>query len=307
MVNEEREQTKAIHRKQREAQTLEGLLRRQERNEILRVHRNAQRLLKPVLVINPYAPELSFPDSVTRTRRDHMKYLTLIRSVALLHQHQRPVKTVEHRGKIVEYIEATWNDIEIATKLAKEVLGRSLDELQPQTRNLLLLLDEMVSRACDEQKIERAEYHFSRRDVREFTKWSDSQLKTHLHRLEELEYLIVHRGGRGQSFVYELFFEHQGGGRQPFLPGLIDFERLKNYQYDANKSGPNGEKSGSSLAQVWGVSGGGLGAPSPATTRENHQNRRNLEKNTSRVAEDTSAPQKVAVAVAPHARNGKVK
>ena len=91
-VNEDREQTKAIHRVQRQAQTVEGLLRRQDRNAILTVHRNAQRLLKPVPVVNPYAPGLTFQDSQTRTRRDHMKYLTLIRSVALLHQHQRPTE-----------------------------------------------------------------------------------------------------------------------------------------------------------------------------------------------------------------------
>lgn len=292
-VNEDRDQTKAIHDKQREAQTLEGLLRRQERLEILQLHRNAQRLLKPLLVVNPYAPELTFPASVTRTRRDHMKYLSLIRAVALLHQYQRQVKTVTHHGKAVQYIEATWNDIEIATKLAREILGRSLDELQPQTRNLLLLLDEMVRRACDEQKIERSEYRFSRRDVREFTKWSDSQLKCHLRRLEELEYLIVHRGGRGQSMVYELFFECQGDWRQPFLPGLIDPEKLKPYSYDAKKSGVNGqksgvnaEKSGPSLGQVWGMSGGGLGKESSIAIGLKADFYENLEKNTTQETRD---------------------
>ena len=101
-VNEDRAQTQAIHRVQREAQTLEGLLQRRDRSTILAVHRNAQRLLKPVFVANPYARELTFLDSQTRTRRDHMKYLTLIRSIALLHQHQRPRKTVQHRGRTVQ-------------------------------------------------------------------------------------------------------------------------------------------------------------------------------------------------------------
>jgi DNA primase catalytic core len=305
-VNEDREQTKAIHDKQREDQTLEGLLRRQERIEILRVHRTAQRLLKPLLVVNPYARELTFPSSTTRTRRDHTKYLALIRAVALLHQYQRQVKTVQHDGQAVRYIEVTWTDIEIATKLAREVLGRSLDELQPQTRNLLLLLDQMVRRACDEQKIERSEFRFSRRDVREFTKWSDSQLKCHLHRLEELEYLIVHRGGRGQSMVYELFFECQGDWRQLFLPGLIDPEKLKTYDYDANKSGVKGEKSGAneeksgpSLGQVWGVSGGGLGEESPVSIGLKPDFYANLEKNTYRAGEG-GANRAIAVTARPN-------
>ena len=69
------------------------------------MHRNAQRLLKPLFVVNPYARELTFLDGQTRTRRDHMKYLTLIRAIALLHQYQRPRKTATHRGQALEYIE----------------------------------------------------------------------------------------------------------------------------------------------------------------------------------------------------------
>jgi DNA primase catalytic core len=226
-VNEDREQTKAIHRVQREAQTVEGLLRRQDRAAVLAVHRNAQRLLKPVPVVNPYARELTFRDSQTRTRRDHMKYLTLIRSVALLHQHQRPRKTVEHNGRTVEYIEVTVNDIAVANRLAHEVLGRSLDELPPQTRRLLLAVDEMVTAECERAAMARSDYRFSRRDVREATGWGDTQLKIHLHRLEELEYLLIHRGGRGQSIVYELVFTRPKDGGKPVLGGLIDVEKLR--------------------------------------------------------------------------------
>jgi DNA primase catalytic core len=226
-VNEDREQTQAIHRVQREAQTVEGLLRRQDRAAVLAVHRNAQRLLKPVPVVNPYARELTFHDSQTRTRRDHMKYLTLIRSVALLHQHQRPRKTVQHHGRAVEYIEVTVDDIAVANRLAHEVLGRSLDELPPQTRRLLLAVDEMVTAECERLKMERSDYRFSRRDVREATGWGDTQLKLHLHRLEELEYLLIHRGGRGQSIVYELVFTRPANGGKPVLGGLIDVEKLR--------------------------------------------------------------------------------
>jgi DNA primase catalytic core len=253
-VNEDREQTQAIHRVQREAQTLEGLLRRRDREAILTVHRNAQRLLKPVFVANPYARELTFLDAQTRTRRDHMKYLTLIRSIALLHQHQRPHKTTEHRGRTVEYIEVALADIATANRLAHEVLGRSLDELPPQTRRLLLFVDEMVTAECQRQKMERADYRFSRRDVRAWTGWGDTQLKIHLHRLEELEYLLIHRGGRGQSFVYELMFARPSDGGRPMLGGLIDMDALSKHSYDEKKSGQTAGLAGSSRPQVGGVS-----------------------------------------------------
>lgn len=144
-VNEDREQTRLIHERQSRAQTLPGMLAREERQAVVRLHRNAQRLLRPILVVNPYADRLTFLDTKLRTRRDHVKYLTLIRAIALLHQYQRPVRHVEHRGRVIPYIEATLQDIEVANRLAAEVLGRSLDELAPQTRRLLLAADEMVT------------------------------------------------------------------------------------------------------------------------------------------------------------------
>jgi len=264
-VNEERAQTQAIHRIQRESQTIEGLLRRKDRDELLRLHRNAQRLLKPVSVVNPYAPGLTFLDSQTRTRRDHTKYLTLIRTIALLHQHQRPRQTVEHNGKTIEYIEVALDDIAVANRLTAEVLGRSLDELPPQTRRLLLLVDAMVTAECRRQRIERADYRFSRRDVREATGWGDTQLRLHLGRLEELEYLLAHRGGRGQSFVYELAFAIEGDGGKPVMAGLIDVEKLGGYKYDGNFAGPEQQNAGSKRGQNGPVAWGSRGDESPVS------------------------------------------
>jgi hypothetical protein len=177
-----------------------------------------------------------------------------------LHQHQREVKTYEHNGKLLEYIETTEADVELAKKLIHEVLGHSLDDMQSQTRKLLTMIDSMVKAACEQEKIERAEHRFSRRDVRAFTRWSDSQLKRHMKRLEDLEYLIVHRGGRGQSFVYELFFEAAADAARSTLPGL-------EHQYDGEKSGLEGQKSGDGLGQVRGMSGGGAVDKSPVSMR----------------------------------------
>ena len=225
-VDENREQTKRIHELQRQAETIEGLLAAKDKNRIVRLHRNVQRLLKPLLVANPYAGRLTFLDDRTRTRRDHVKYLTLIRAIALLHQHQRDVKTITHEGKAVEYIEATLEDIATANRLAAEVLGRSLDELPPQTRRLLELLDGWVTKESERLKKGRADVRFTRKAVRDFTGWHNTQASIHLSRLVEMEYLLVHRGGRGQSFEYELVYEGQGKEGQPFCPGLIDVDSL---------------------------------------------------------------------------------
>lgn len=225
-VDEDREQTRAIHVRQREGETLEGLLAERERRRIVERHKNAQRLLKPLLVVNPYARQLTFLDDRTRTRRDHVKYLTLIRTIALLHQHQRPRKTTLDGNDLVEYIEVDPSDIATANRLAHDVLGRSLDELPPQTRQLLRLLDRWIAAECGKHAVDRANFLFSRRQLREATSWTDAQVRRHLDRLVELEYVLVHKATRGQAQVFELVYDGQGqdGGR--FLPGLLDIDRL---------------------------------------------------------------------------------
>ena len=265
-VNEEQAQTKAIHRKQREAQTIEGLWARRERARIVRLHRNAQRLLKPIAVVNnDEEAAQDFPDTVTRTRRDHMKFLTLIQAVALLHQHQREIKTSTRNGETLEYIEATKADVKLAQELARHVLGPSLDDLPPHTRRLLAALDQMVTAECERLQIERSEYHFTRRTVREHTHWGDTQLRMHLRRLEEMEYLILRRGGgQGQTFVYQLRCDYDGN-----FAGET-----------ANFAGSEGNFAGTSRAGSGGIAGGARGDESPASMRPVAVFRPNRAKNT---------------------------
>jgi DNA primase catalytic core len=226
-VNEDREQTRAIHKQQRQQYTLAGLWAKDKKDALRRLHRNAHRLLKPLEVVNHYANELTFLDSKTRTRRDHEKYLTLINAIALLHQYQRPIKSDTQQRQSKQYIEVTIDDIEIANRLANEVLGRSLDELPPQTRRLLMMIDEMVKAICEKEAMARESYRFTRRRIREHTGWHDTQLRMHLDRLVELEYLLVHRGTRGQQFVYELLYDGKGRDGEQFIVGLLDVEELR--------------------------------------------------------------------------------
>lgn len=245
-VNESREQTQAIHAMQRRAQTLEGLLAESEKGYLTRLHQNAQRLLRPLKVVNPFAHQLTFLSDKTRTRRDHMKYLTLIQSIALLHQYQRAMKRAEHRGKVIEYIEVQKSDIALANKLAHEVLGRTLDEMPPQTRKLLLLIQAMVKEAAQRQGCTASEVRFTRRDIRAYSNWSDSQLKNHCLRLTEMEYLLLHGGSRGHLLHYELLWDGSGEG-EAHLCGLLDMDEVAG---DERKSDAEDGKSASGLAQV---------------------------------------------------------
>jgi DNA primase len=295
-VDEGREQTRAIHERQRRARTLSGMVARAERAAVLSVHQNAQRLLRRLSVVNPYAEQLKFPDHQTRLRRDHTKYLGLIEAIALLHQYQRPVKEVEHRGQRLRYIEVTKEDIATANRLAHEVLGRSLDELPPQTRNLLELLEELVRSECERLRMARQDFRFSRRELRERTGWGDTQLKVHLGRLVEMEYVIAHRGhGQSQRFGYELQYE-RGSAAGAFLPGLIAVSELGPCVYDEDRSGSEGERSGPSAE--------GSGPGRPAAGGQSGSGR-GAEKSTERLKNRVISNSELGPSANSHPGNGK--
>ncbi len=198
-----------------------------ERKRIIKLHQNAQRLLRPIVVVNPYAKYLTFTDIRLRTRRDHLKYLTLIRTVAFIHQYQRKVEKKPYRDKVIEYIKVTLDDIEIANRLVSHVLGTSLDELAPQTRKLLGIIAHMVGEHCESNHIEPCKYHFTRRAIREYSGWCNPEIKRHLDQLVDFEYLIEHKGSWGKKYVYELLYKGEGEAGACFLPGLVDIAQLR--------------------------------------------------------------------------------
>lgn len=267
-VDESRDQTRAIHARQRYEETLAGLEERAAAQSIRSLHHNAQRLLKPVRVVNPYAEHLTFLDDKTRTRRDHRKYLALIRAVTLLHQHQREVKRLERPGQEpLDYIEATLDDIAAANALAHKVLGTTLDELPPQTRRLLHMLRDYVIDRARAEAVAPRDIRFTRREVREATAWGDTQLKLHLSRLDALEYVLVRR--EGPRFVYELLWDGEGAegeGGAPFVMGLIDVEALRDQRYDADRSGMESDRSACGRGAVGDRSGHDRPAESAANT-----------------------------------------
>ena len=258
-VDEDREQTKAIHTAQRHAQTLAGLTQRTHREQVVALHRNAGRLLEPLAVVNPFADALTFADGRTRTRRDHGKYLGLIAAVTLLHQHQRPRQAATVSGKQVTYVESTLADIEVANRLAHLVLGQSLDELAPQTRRLLGEVHTHVTAAAKEMGVDPALVRFTRRQLREALGMGDTQLKVHLARLVDLELVLAHRLDSG-AYGYELTWRGEGATGRPFLAGLTDPTTLRQpptRSYDGDRSGPEPDRSAPGRGVVGGWSAPG--------------------------------------------------
>jgi DNA primase catalytic core len=252
-VDESAEQTGRIHRLQRERRTLAGLIAKAERLDVLKKLRNAQRLLQTVDVLNPFAPSLTFATARTRNRRDHEKYLTLIDAIALLHQHQRETRTLPNGQR---FIEVTLDDIALANELAPEILGRSLDELPPQTRRLLNYIRELVKQQRKSNGAKAAST-FSRKEIRDLCGWSLTQVSVHLERLVALEYLALRHGRLGSAFVYEILFDLDTPEAVAHI-GLIEIAKLR-HDYKTNLTGFSAGVSGRNRQ----VSGGVEIAPLP--------------------------------------------
>jgi energy-coupling factor transporter ATP-binding protein EcfA2 len=216
-ADESDEQTEKILHAQREAEARPP----QDREKLLQLHQNAQRLIRPLSVVNPFAPHLTFPHSRLCARRDHKRYLALIRAVTLLHQHQRKIEN--------ESVVTQIRDIEIANRLAIHVLGQSLSDLSAPSRRLLVQLQQWLSqRAAEQGKSGAGEVRFTRRQLREQTGWKRTQLEEHLRELVAAEYVIVLTGGsQGRITEYRLDWDgRQGMEGEKFLRGLVDPEQL---------------------------------------------------------------------------------
>ncbi len=219
-VDEGRDQTRAIHTAQRHRRTLEGLLTRKRTEQVVKLHHDAQRLLRPLHVVIPEVGAIRVCDHALRSRRDHGKLLGLIEAVALLRQFTKPTKELNEGGIRVQYIEADADDIKVATKLAHTSLGHRLDELPPGTHKLLLALHGYVIERADAEGVDPSDHRFTRRELREALAWGNTQIKVHLRRLGDFEYVVIHRGGGGQRVSYELVYSGEGTDGQPFVPGL---------------------------------------------------------------------------------------
>jgi DNA primase catalytic core len=237
-INESREQTRRILARQRSGRTLAGLVATSDAESIRKLHQNAQRLLRPLAVVNPYAEDLTFLDDRTRMRRDHAKYLTLIEAITLLRQHQREIKTLRQAGAVIEYIEVTLEDIALANRLAHEVLGRSLDELPPQTRRVLGMIETFVAECMQQSAILRADVRFTRRELRNRCGMSDAAIRVHLERLVAMEYVRLVAGKNGQRFEYELLFDGDLNTSAPQRMGLIEVEALRAAHPESSSTTP---------------------------------------------------------------------
>ena len=224
-MDESVEQTRAILERQRHRYTLAGVMEQATSENVRRLHHNAQRLLRPLKVVNPFMEYLTYPTERLLFRREQQKYLSLINAIALLHQHQRETKREVEGDVEVEYVEVTVADVALANLLAQDVLSRALDELAPPVRGLYEELRKLCVQRAEELKCAADEVQLSRREIREATGWSDWQVRSYCQKLVELEYLYATVNGNGRPCVYSLARADEG--ERQTLRGLTDVEEIK--------------------------------------------------------------------------------
>ena len=202
-TDESREQTRKIHEIQRQKYTLS---RHFEKSsvipEIIKKHQAAQRLLRNILIVNPFGEALGFPDNLMRTRRDNDRFLDLIACVCFLRQYQ---KTVRWEG-LTEFIECDIDDYRIAYNIMiNGVLASSLMEIPKGAVILYKEVRLMVRDMAEKAGIKPEEVSFIQRDIREFSKFNSDSIRKYLNNLVDLEYIQIISGRiRGTRLSYRL-------------------------------------------------------------------------------------------------------
>jgi len=189
-VDETPDHAQAVMHYQRRQQA--GLVNEKEQNTWRQLLRNAQRLLRPVKVINPYAIELDIPQCVFKKLRTNMHYLRLIEIITFYHQKQRQWKK---DGSGTLYIETTLQDIEWANYLIKDSLIRKSDELSGQVRQFF---EGLKSLAGSERRSIYA------KQVREHFRMHPMKTNRYLRELEQRGYLQLAGGNRKSGYEYEI-------------------------------------------------------------------------------------------------------
>jgi DNA primase len=192
-----------------------GLIDTRRQEAVRRLMRNAQRLLKPIRVHNPYAQHLELPPLVTKRLRSNALYLGLIETITFYHQHNRPEKT-DAAGR--RYVETSLGDVRWANRLIASVMAAKSDELSGACREFF---EELKAWMAEEDRSS-----FFSAEVRRSMRMSPARLKRYLWELREYGFIEVvggtrYRRGYEYALTEEGQTEHPGGSVAAFLEAIV--------------------------------------------------------------------------------------
>lgn len=191
-----------------------------EQEKVQELLQNAQRLLEPIRVVNPYAELLNMPSAIFKPRRTNSHYLQFIEAVTFYYQFQREKKADEETGEL--YIETTIEDIENANLLLKEILLRKSDELTGACRNYLESIKSYLEQEGKTQ--------FSNREVRTALRINESNQKRYTLSLLYNYYLKRVKGTKNKGYLYEIVSYQEYKKLKEQVGNVLDetLEQLKN-------------------------------------------------------------------------------
>lgn len=193
-----------------------GMVNTSEQEKATELIKNAQRLLEPIKVVNPYAEKLVLPKEVFKPRRTNSHYLQFISAITFYHQKQRKQKVNKETGEI--YIETTLADIEHANGLLKEALIRKSDQLTGACRNHFEKLKLYL--IGDEQK------RFTNQQISQVFRMSITTVKYYHLMLVNNGYLKTIKQKGQKAFSYEIVSYEEYEKLQNSINTVLD-ETLK--------------------------------------------------------------------------------
>jgi DNA primase len=209
-ADESAAQTARIHATQREKYSLSRHFERLHSiPRIVAQHHAAQRLLRPVLIVNPFAAHLDFPRAIIRTRRDHERFVDLIACVCFLRQYQKESRRTRdaESGAEVEYLECDIVDYRIAYAIMTGgVMSSTYAEIPRAMAAFYDELRELFRARAHQASLKPVEVGLTQREIRKGIGWIGGEsAKKYLRRLVSLEYLqLSHGGERGMRNSYQL-------------------------------------------------------------------------------------------------------
>lgn len=171
-----------------------GIVRKTEEVQAQAFIRNLVRTLMPLPVINPYAGRLQLPPAAHKIRRLNDLFLSFVKMVTLLHQHQRE-KDDEGR------LQTTVSDLATAIDILFDSIVLKVDELDGSLRQFFEQLKQYLQKqhGADPQRAV-----FTLREIRQGLKVSKTQLFRYMGDLVRLEYVRITGGHINKGFTYQV-------------------------------------------------------------------------------------------------------
>lgn len=191
-IDESEEQDQKIMDYQRRASA--GKLNMQDEIQSRELLKNAQRILKPIKVINPFAEYLQLPKSVFKPRRTNSHYLQFIEAITFYKQFGREKQYDKDTGE--EYIETTIEDIEEANELIIDVLLRKSDMITGATRNHLESLKDYLKK--------NNQTTFTNAEIRRCLRIKETTLRRYNAQLLAENYIQRVKKAKTKSYCFEV-------------------------------------------------------------------------------------------------------